>query len=232
MNKQLPSHVGIIMDGNGRWASQRQKPRTFGHLEGLKAARRTAAYLSSRGVSYVTFFVFSTENWKRPPQEVSYLMTLVRTYLKKEFAFYDENNLRVTFCGDLTSLPQEVQQAMQETVDYTKSNTGTVLNLAVNYGGRSEITRAVNRLIATGELPYEITEQDIAENLDHPDFPDVDLVIRTAWEQRLSNFLIWQCAYAEYFFTKTLWPDFDETNLAQALDSYRERVRKFGGTST
>jgi undecaprenyl diphosphate synthase len=231
MSKLLPSHVGIIMDGNGRWAQKRLKPRSFGHYEGLKAAKNTAAHISTLGIPYLTFFVFSTENWKRPTQEVTYLMELVKLSMKKEFPFFDKNNLRITCSGDLPTLPTEVQAALNEAVDYTADHTGTTINLALNYGGRSEIVRSVNRLISQKQPDGSVTFEDIQAHLDHPDFPDVDLVIRTAGEKRLSNFLLWQTAYAEYHFTETLWPDFGAEEIDKALAEYSRRTRKFGGTS-
>jgi undecaprenyl diphosphate synthase len=231
MTDLLPSHVGIIMDGNGRWAQKRLKPRSMGHYEGLKAAKRAAAYAAKLHIPYLTFFVFSTENWKRPTQEVTYLMELVKLYMKKEFPFFDRENLRVTCTGDLESLSPEVRETLESAVEYTADHNGTVVNLAINYGGRSEIVRSVNRLLSEKKGNKVVTSDDIQQHLDHPDFPDVDLVIRTAGEQRLSNFLIWQSAYAEYFFTQTLWPDFSEKEIDQALEAYRRRVRKFGGTT-
>ncbi len=233
MDQHLPKHIAIIMDGNGRWAKKRNKPRSFGHLEGLKTAKRIIAYLSQLQVPFVTLYVFSTENWRRPLQEVNYLMGLVLTYIKNEFSFYDTHNLKVTFTGDIHQLPVNVQQALKETAEYTKTNSGTTVNLAINYGGRDEIIRAVNALIAdNGSLERPLTIEDISQHLDHPDFPDPDLIVRSAGEKRLSNFLLWQSAYSEFYFNDTLWPDWTKKDVDAALDAYQQRTRKFGGITT
>ncbi len=226
MDGRLPNHIAIIMDGNGRWAKQRNRPRSFGHLEGLKTAKRIISHVSGLGIPFVTLYVFSTENWKRPLQEVSYLMGLITSYLKKEYQFYDEHDIRVTFSGDTTELPEEVAAALKETEDYTSGHGGTTVNLAINYGGRDELVRAVNSLpLKDGR----ITADDIASALDHPEIPDPDLVIRTAGERRLSNFLIWEAAYAELYFSPVLWPDWTAAELDTALGDYAERTRRFGG---
>lgn len=234
MDRTLPTHIAIIMDGNGRWATAKGRPRSFGHLEGLKAAKRVIKALSDRSIPYVTLFAFSTENWKRPPEEVSYLMDLVSSYLVKELPFYKAHDIRVSFTGELHQLPQKVQDSLNKSVELTREHKGTMVTLAINYGGRDEIVRAVNSILSDSQRDQGqlITTEEISAALDHPEIPDPDLVIRTAGEMRLSNFLIWQAAYAEYHFSQTLWPDFDEQDIDCALNEYARRVRKFGGLAT
>lgn len=234
MDRTLPTHIAIIMDGNGRWATSKGRPRSFGHLEGLKAAKRVIKALSDRSIPYVTLFAFSTENWRRPQDEVSYLMDLVSSYLLKELPFYRTHGIRITFTGDLNRLPQKVQNALHKSVELTREHSGTTVTLAINYGGRDEIVRAVNTILTDSqrEAGQAVTVQEISAALDHPEIPDPDLVIRTAGEMRLSNFLIWQAAYAEYHFSQTLWPDFTNEDIEAALTEYERRVRKFGGLAT
>ncbi len=230
MSSNLPNHIAIIMDGNGRWAKLRNKSRSFGHLEGLKTAKRIISKLSEFGISYVTLYVFSTENWKRPPKEVSYLMSLITSYIKKEYSFYDEYDLKVTFTGDISGLPPEVSDAMRETEEYTSHKKGTTVNLAVNYGGRDELLRAFNRYIETQpDKVIPIDHESLSSYLDHPEIPDPDLVIRSAGEQRLSNFLIWEAAYSELYFSDKLWPDWTGDDVELAIAAYQDRTRKFGG---
>ncbi len=231
MNQQRPGHIAIIMDGNGRWARQRNRPRSFGHLEGLKTAKRTIAYLSELHIPYVTLYVFSTENWKRPKQEINYLMGLVTSYIHKEFPFYDAHDLRITFSGNMDELSEEVRTALQEAEAYTRDHDGTTVNLAINYGGRDELVRAVNRYLGSAgyRSTVPVTADDISSCLDHPEIPDPDLVIRSAGDSRLSNFLIWESAYAELYFSDTLWPDWDRSHIDEALAAFERRTRKFGG---
>lgn len=223
----VPVHIGLIMDGNGRWAQKLNKARTFGHSEGLKAAKKIVKYASEIGVQHLTLYTFSTENWKRTEEEVGFLMQLIHTHLKKEMNFYRKNKIRVRLCGALEGLPPALQKEIKEVISDTADFTGLTVTLAINYGGRDELTRAVNRVLKNGITT--ITEQMITDNLDNPDIPDPDLIIRTAGEQRLSNFLIWEAAYSEYWFTPTLWPDFSPVEMDQAIAEYNQRKRKFGG---
>lgn len=224
----LPRHVGIIMDGNGRWAKNRGLKRSAGHKEGLNSAKRIVKKVSSLGIPYLSLYVFSTENWKRTEDEISFLMQLIRSYLRKEFQFYLENQIRVKHSGDLERLPKDVQVEINDICNRTSAFTGLTVNLLINYGGKNEIMRAVERLISAG-FPENLSEEDLDKHLDHPEIPPLDLVIRSAGEQRLSNFMVWQAAYAEYIFLKELWPDFTEETLISALDEYSKRKRKFGG---
>ena len=225
----LPVHVGIIMDGNGRWAEKRGQPRRRGHLEGVKAAKRIVRAASRTGVRYLTLYTFSTENWKRSPGEVSYLMRLLRSHLKNEHEFYRENRIRVVHSGSLARLPRGVLRELDDVTDDTAANRGMVVNLAIDYGGRDEILRAVGRLLAAG-TGERVTEERLRAGLDHPEIPDPDLVIRTGEECRLSNFLLWQVAYSELYFSPKMWPDWDEEDLLAALAEYRIRERRYGSS--
>ena len=229
----LPVHVGIIMDGNGRWAKKRALPRKMGHKAGAEVFRKIALYANDRGLKYLTFYVFSTENWKRPEDEVHAIIRLLRNYLD-EVDQYRDKNIRIRFLGDLSVFEPDIQKKMGEIREESAGNTGMTLNLAINYGGRDEIVHAARRLaeqVKAGRLaPEDITEQLVAENLYAGDEPDVDLIIRPSGEYRLSNFLIWQSAYAEYvFMDEVLWPDFTPAHLEAALTEYHKRDRRFGG---
>lgn len=225
--QDLPIHIGIIMDGNGRWAEKQKKIRTFGHKEGLSVAKKIVKHASQLGIKNLTLYTFSTENWKRTEEEVGFLMQLIHKHLKKEMSFYKKNSIKVQMIGDPTPLTPALQKVIKEVTRDTAHFGGLCVNLAINYGGRDEIVRAVNRTLKSDTK--EITESDINNNLDNKEAPDVDLIIRTAGEQRLSNFLIWQAAYCEYFFCDTLWPDFDEKEFDKAIESFYNRDRKFGG---
>jgi undecaprenyl diphosphate synthase len=234
----LPSHIGIIMDGNGRWAKKKNLPRTAGHNEGLQAAKRIVKAASDFGIRFLTLYVFSTENWRRAEDEVSFLMKLIKLHLKKEYDFYRENHVRVLHSGELSRLPDDVKKEIGSVTKDTAQYDGLTVNLAINYGGRDEIIRAVNRHLRSlskenGNLQppggLAVTENDVAENLDLPDLPEADLIIRTGGEMRLSNFLLWESAYAEFYFSKKLWPDWDKTDLAAAIEEYSRRERRFGG---
>lgn len=221
-------HIGLIMDGNGRWAKQRSLPRAAGHMEGLKACKRIVIAASQLKIDYLTLYVFSTENWKRPQQEVSYLMNLLAKKLPGELDFYLENNVRIRVRGDVDSLPQEAQEAISSMLEKTAHCTGVNVVLCINYGGQNEIARAVNKF--TKNNPgKEITEQDIQDNLDNPDIPAPDLIARSAGEMRLSNFMLWDSAYAEFLSIDKLWPDWDKKDLEFCLEELSKRVRKFGG---
>ena len=225
----LPRHVGIIMDGNGRWARERGRPRPDGHLEGLTAAKRVTAAAADLGIRWLTLYTFSTENWTRAEEEVSYLMFLIRTHLKKEFDFYRKNRIRILHAGDAGRLPPEVTREIRQAVADTAGFDGLTVILAINYGGRDEIVRAVRRAIAA-DAAATITEQTLRAHLDLPEVPDPDLIIRTGAELRQSNFLLWQAAYAEMYFSPRLWPDWDRPDLVAALEDYARRSRRFGGT--
>jgi len=223
----IPEHLGIIMDGNGRWAQARGLDRTKGHLEGLKAARRVTRAAAEAGVKHLSLYVFSTENWKRSTEEVGFLMGLVLVHLEKEFDFYRELGLRVVHSGDRGALAPDVRRCLERVMAQTARHTGMTVNLVFNHGGRDEIVRAVNRWTAT--KPSEpLTAAALRNHFDVPDLPDLDLMIRTGGETRLSNFLLWQAAYAEFVFSDKLWPDFDELELRAALREYAGRGRRFG----
>ena len=226
-----PSHVGIIMDGNGRWAKNRGLPRTNGHKEGLEAAKRIVARASDRGISTLSLYAFSTENWRRTEDEVSFLMGLIRTHLRKQYDFYKERELRITHSGDIDRLPKPVRDEIILAEHDTATFRGMKVNLLINYGGRDEIIRSVRRFVKDGGDIGIIDEGDINRNLDHPDLPELDLLIRTGGEYRLSNFLIWQAAYAELFFSEVFWPDWTPEHFDEALEHYGSRHRRFGGAA-
>lgn len=226
--ESLPVHVGIIMDGNGRWAKNKGMIRTAGHEEGLKRAKDIAKAASDLGLKYVTLYAFSTENWKRAQSEVGFLMNLIHTHLLNELQFYKDNKIRVRLLGDITGLPKNIQQDILETEDDTKDFTGLTICLAINYGGRDEIVRSVKKIISSGAKAEDIDESLIASNFDVPDLPDVDLLIRTGGEQRISNFLIWHASYAELIFTKTLWPDYNKEEFFEDIAEFQKRIRRFG----
>ena len=223
----LPKHVALIMDGNGRWAQQRGKPRTAGHKEGLEAAKRIVRAAADLGIKYVTLYTFSTENWKRTQDEVGYLMGLIKVHLRAEFEFYKENQIRVEHIGDLAGLPKDVQEEILNAKKDTENFTGTTCVLAINYGSRDEIARAANKALADGKK--EFNEGDFKNYMDLPELPDVDLLIRTGGEKRLSNFLLWQTAYAEFIFSDTLWPDYSVEEFKKDILEFENRNRRFGG---
>ena len=227
---RVPAHVGIIMDGNGRWAKAKNLPRSAGHKEGLQAAKGVVKAASELGISFVTLYTFSTENWKRAKEEVSFLMRLIRMHLRKEWDFYRENQIRVVHSGDLSQLPPSIQREIVAVMHDTKDFRGMTLNLAINYGGRDEILRAFRRLLTEGGTgnSASLTEQSLRAFLDRPEIPDPDLIIRTGGEQRVSNFLLWQGAYSELYFSPKLWPDWGPEDLYEAVSSYQKRLRRFG----
>jgi len=233
---RLPAHVAVIMDGNGRWAGQRKLPRVMGHREGVEALKRTLRLCSDWGIGSLTAYAFSTENWNRPGEEVSFLMTLFERVLAKELKALQEEKVRIRFMGDLEQLPEGLQQLIQDATERTSSNTGIRFNVCTNYGGRRELVRAARLLaeqVARGELePEAIDEQAFASKLLTAGEPDPDLLIRTSGEQRISNFLLWQLAYAELHITDVLWPDFDEAALVTALMDFQNRQRRFGGVES
>ena len=228
-----PRHVAIIMDGNGRWAAQRGLPRVEGHRRGVEALRRTVRAAGEIGIAYLTIFSFSSENWSRPPAEISELMGLLRRFIRNDLAELHRNNVRVRVIGERVDLDPEIGRLLQEAEDLTRANDGLVLVVAFNYGARQEIARAARRAaedVAAGKIrPEAITAEALALYLDAPDVPDPDLIIRTSGEQRLSNFLMWQAAYSELVFVPIYWPDFDRATLAEAILEFRRRERRFGG---
>jgi undecaprenyl diphosphate synthase len=218
------------MDGNGRWAQKRNMIRTQGHLEGLKTAKKMVKAASDMGISYLTLYVFSTENWKRTADEVGFIMGLVKTYLREELNFYRENHIRIRHAGDPRRLPPEIAGEIRAVCEDTRNFQGLSVILALNYGGRDEIVRAVRRSLAEGhDEVTEVTEEAIRRHLDNPDIPDPDLIIRTGGEFRISNFLLWESAYAEYVVSEKLWPDWTEDDFKSAIFDYQQRERKFGG---
>ena len=232
---RLPQHIAIIMDGNGRWARRRHMPRVAGHRAGVASVRSTVETAARIGIPALTLYAFSEENWKkRPKSEVDFLMRLLCRYLKSEISTLNENNIRLRYIGRQHELPDVVQREMAEASEATRPNTGMILTLALNYSARSEIVDAFRSLAEAaarngGFDHLEITEQAISENLYTRDLPDPDLVVRTSGEMRLSNFLLWQLAYAEIYVTQTLWPDFRGTHLLEGIEEYQKRERRYGG---
>jgi undecaprenyl diphosphate synthase len=226
----LPNHIAIIVDGNRRWAKQRGLPQIAGHRAAIKNLRSTLEYLSKLQTQYVTLYLFSTENWHRPEDEVAALFRLIEEMLGKELPELHQRGVRIRHLGRLDELPQSLQLVINNVVKQTKNNTGMTLNLAINYGGRCEILDAVRRLITEGIPAKDIDEKLFSDYLYTAGMPDVDLLIRTSGELRTSNFLTWQTVYTEFYFTDTLWPDFDIEELEKALLSYSHRKRRFGGS--
>ncbi|MBU0934675.1 MAG: di-trans,poly-cis-decaprenylcistransferase [Spirochaetes bacterium] len=227
----VPQHIGIIMDGNGRWAKLRGMARTEGHRQGLETAKNIVRAARQAQVPFLSLYTFSTENWKRTADEVGFLMNLIPGCLRAEMAFYHEHGVRVVHSGNLAQLPKAVQLAIEETRLETAGNKGITVNLAINYGGRDELVRALRKLAADSSTPADsITEATISAALDQPELPDPDFIIRTGGDVRMSNFLLWQAAYAELYFTDILWPDWNELEFSKALDDFRLRKRRFGGT--
>lgn len=224
--RKLPVHIAIIMDGNGRWAQKRALPRTAGHVAGSENFKTIARYCNKIGIKYLTVYAFSTENWKRPQGEVDAIMNLLRDYLKDSVNFKSEN-IKLQFIGNLSALPEDIITLMENAENESKDATGLVVNMAVNYGGRDEIVAAVKEIVNSGET--EITEELIGEKLYTRGIPDPDLIIRPSGEYRLSNFLIWQCAYSEFWFSNVLWPDFKPKHLEEAIDAFNLRDRRMGG---
>jgi undecaprenyl diphosphate synthase len=228
VERPLPTHIAIIMDGNGRWAKKRGMPRSAGHVAGAKTFKNIARYCNKIGLKYLTVYAFSTENWKRPQDEVNGIMNLLRDYLKDAENFKDEN-IRVRFIGDLEPLADDIKALIEKNEKGSADATGLNLNIAINYGGRDEITKAVKNIVASGILADSITEDTISQNLYTAGMPDPDFIIRPSGEYRLSNYLIWQSAYAEYWFSDVLWPDFTPKHLEQAIEEFNKRNRRFGG---
>lgn len=234
IKEKIPRHIAIIMDGNGRWAKSRALPRIMGHRQGMESVREVVTVCRELGVEVLTLFAFSAENWQRPRREIRALMSLLKKYIRSEIDKLNRNQIRVNFIGDIERLPEDVKPFLDEAKQKTAMNTGMILNLALSYGGRQEIVRAASRLAAAavrGEVsPEDITEEMFSSYLFTAGQPDPDLLIRTSGEQRVSNFLLWQIAYAELYVTNILWPDFRRKHLYQALLDYQKRKRRFGLT--
>ena len=235
MSETLPRHLAIIMDGNGRWAKGMGRPRALGHEEGAKMVKRIVKSCAEKGIEYLTLFAFSTENWLRPKKEVNTLMRILVKSLRSELQTLVENDIQLRTIGDSKNLPEVVQSELEEVITQTKSNTRMVLTLALSYGSRQEIANAVQEISAKVKKglisPSDIDEKLINSHLYTCFMPEVDLLIRTSGEYRLSNFMLWQCAYAELYFTDTYWPDFNTKELDKALASYQKRERRFGKTT-
>ena len=225
-------HVAVIMDGNGRWAQLRDKPRTFGHIKGARVAKKIITYASDKHLTYLTPYAFSSENWARPQQEVSFLMLLLSRYLKKESMNLHRQNIRFNVIGEIEKLPQEIQTAIQQTTELTKKNTGLHLTFAMSYGSRQEIVLAVQKIAEKykdGQVSLDqINEAFLSDHLMTANIPDPDMVIRTSGESRLSNFLMWQASYSELYFSPVLWPDFTAEDFAKACQNFYQRERRFG----
>ncbi len=231
--RAVPRHVAIILDGNGRWAKKRMLPRNAGHAAGSKNVEKICEAAWNMGIEYVTMYAFSTENWSRPKEEVDALMKLLESYLKDCIKTSKKNNMQVRVIGDISRLEPQLQDRIRELEEVSAQNTGLHFQVALNYGSRDEITRAVRKMaedVKNGELaPETISDETITDYLDTKGIPDPDLMIRTSGEQRLSNYLLWQLAYAEFYFTDVLWPDFNKKELEKAVEFYQKRDRRFGG---
>ncbi len=231
--RPCPKHIAIIMDGNGRWAAQRGLPRTEGHRRGVESTKECVRAASDLGISYLTLFSFSSENWKRPPLEVTFLMSLLRRFIRRDLAELHKNNVKMKVIGSEAGVPADLVTMFREAVALTSGNTGLQLIIAFNYGARDEIVRAAKRLaelVKSGVMTAEeITQDMFASQFDTAGIPDPDLLIRTSGEQRISNFLLWQCAYSEFLFIDNFWPDFTRQTLESAIASYQQRERRFGG---
>lgn len=231
LSGRIPSHVGIIMDGNGRWAEIRGLPRIEGHRRGAERAKEIAEISLELGIKCLTLYAFSTENWQRPPSEVSTLMKILELYLKNELSELIKRGIVFRTIGEIWRLPENIQALIKETEEETLSNKGMTLVAALSYSGRDEIVRAVKKIMSSGSKTEELTENLFSSNLDTAGLPSPDLIIRTSGERRLSNFLLWQSAYAELYFTDTLWPDFDKEEFMLAIQDFQGRERRFGSLS-
>ena len=231
--ERVPRHIAFVMDGNGRWAQKRGLPRTAGHSAGSESFHKAAEILAELGVRHMTVYAFSTENWKRPLEEVSAIMGLLEKYLRRSIRELVENNIQLDFWGDLSPLSPKLRKLIDQTDELSKQCTGMQVHVCLNYGGRDEILRAARRFAtdcAAGKRrPEELDDALFSSYLDSAGIPDPELIIRPSGEQRLSNFLLWQCAYSEFYYTDTLWPDFDEAELDRAIAAYQQRDRRFGG---
>ncbi len=228
---KIPTHLAIILDGNGRWAKKKGLPRNAGHAAGARVLEDMCEIVWNKGIKYLTVYAFSTENWNRPAEEVSALMKLLRDYMKNSVKRAMKNNMRVRVIGDKSGLDADLQESIASLEEATSGNTGLTFQIALNYGGRDEIVRAVRKLASEHDLDFMrgLTDKDLGSALDTGDIPDPDLLIRTCGEERISNFLLWQLAYSEFYFADCAWPDFTEAELDRALESYASRTRRFGG---
>ena len=226
--QNLPLHVAITMDGNGRWAQAKNLPRTSGHNEGLHVAKRIVKASSDLGIKFLTLYVFSTENWKRAQQEVGFLMNLIHSHLCGELNFYKKNKIKINHIGDFKGLPESVQKDIAKAIEDTKDFTGMTVNLAINYGGRNEIVRGIKRIVDNNIKSENIDEKLVSQYMDMPESPDVDLLIRTGGEKRLSNYLLWHIPYAEQVYTDTLWPDYSNEEFYSNIEIFQHRNRRFG----
>ena len=224
----LPSHVAFILDGNGRWAEKRKLSRSAGHDEGLRTIKKIVKDACDLGIKYLTLYVFSTENWKRTQDEVGFLMNLIHIHLRNELAFYKENEIKLNHLGDISALPKNIQKDIIDAMDDTKAFNKMTVNLAINYGGRDEILRGIKKLFKEKNNLDDFSEKDFSEYLDMKESPDVDLVIRTGGEQRLSNFLLWHVPYAEFIYSDTLWPDYTKEEFYKHIEEFQHRNRRFG----
>ncbi len=224
----LPSHVAFILDGNGRWATQRKLSRSAGHDAGLTTIKQIVKNACDLGIKYLTLYVFSTENWKRTEKEVGFLMNLIHIHLRDELTFYKENGIKLNHLGDITGLPSNIQKDIKDAINDTKDFNKMTVNLAINYGGRDEIIRGLKNYINKNNDISELNENNFSNFLDMPESPDVDLVIRTGGEKRLSNFLLWHVPYAEFIYSNTLWPDYNKDEFYQHIEEYQHRSRRFG----
>jgi undecaprenyl diphosphate synthase len=230
-NIKIPTHVGLIMDGNGRWATQRGLPRLAGHKAGVENVKPTVLAAKKFGIKYLTFYAFSTENWKRPQDEVSGIMNLLSIFIDKEVNNLHKEGVRILHIGRRERLDQGLRKKIEGAIDLTKDNTTITVQMGLDYGGRDEITQAVRKIVSSGVTPEAVTEELISQNLYTAGIPDPDLIIRTSGEMRTSNFLIWQSAYSEWIFPETYWPDFTEQVFWQMLVEYSRRDRRYGGLS-
>lgn len=230
-NLNIPTHVAVVLDGNGRWAKKKHMPRTYGHKNGAENVVDICLYAKERGVKYMTLYAFSTENWKRPAEEVNYLMKLVIKFIESKLDILMEENCKLNFIGDLEKLPASTREICIRAMEDTKDNDEITLNIALNYGGRDELVHAFKAMMDDGISKEDITEEMISSYLYTKDQPDPDLLIRPGGELRLSNFLIYQLAYAEFYFTDTLWPDFDRKAFDEALEEFSRRNRRYGALS-
>ena len=224
---RIPNHIAIIMDGNGRWATKRGKPRLFGHRAGIESLKRTIFACLDFKIKVLSIFAFSTENWKRPKEEVDGIFNLVEEFTEDSFKPFMDNGVKIRTMGDLSKLPDKLKNLLLDLTEKTKHNENLILNIGINYGGRAEIVRAVNKVIESGAK--ECIEQDIINNLYTYDLPDPDLIIRASGENRISNFMLFQCAYSEFYFPKVHWPDFNKKQIQKAINAYQKRNRRFGG---
>lgn len=230
-NLNIPTHVAVVLDGNGRWAKKKHMPRTYGHKNGAENVVDICLYAKERGVKYMTLYAFSTENWKRPAEEVNYLMKLVIKFIESKLDILMEENCKLNFIGDLEKLPASTREICIRAMEDTKDNDEITLNIALNYGGRDELVHAFKLMLDEGVSKEDVTEEMISSYLYTKDQPDPDLLIRPGGELRLSNFLIYQLAYAEFYFTDTLWPDFDRKAFDEALEEFSRRNRRYGALS-